>query len=251
MAKNKNTIFGIRAILEAIKAGKDIEKIMIQRGLSGPLIKELHQANREFGIPFQYLPQEKFKKWGQKNHQGVIATLSEITYQQIENILPGVYENGEDPFLLVLDQISDVRNFGAIARTAECAGVHAIIIPEKGNAAINADAIKSSAGALHKIPVCRVKSLAKTVETLKENGLQIVAASEKSSSTYHDVNYNLPTAVIMGAEDHGISAELLKIADHLVGIPLKGTIESLNVSVATGIILFEGLRQKQMEVPKS
>lgn len=245
MAKNKNFIFGIRAILEAIKAGKDIDKIMIQKGLSGSLIKELHQTNREYNIPYQYLPAEKFKKWAQKNHQGVIAILSEITYQDVENILPGIYEKGEDPFILILDQISDVRNFGAIARTAECAGIHAIIIPDKGNAAINADAIKASAGALHKIPVCRVKSLQNAVNLLKENGLQIVAATEKASDTYDKVDYNCPTAVVMGSEDTGISNSILRVADHLIGIPLKGTIESLNVSVATGIILFEGIRQKQ------
>jgi len=253
MAKNKNIIFGIRAVMEAIKAGKDIDKILIQRGLSGPLVKELHQLNKEYGIPYQFLPVEKFKQWNSKNHQGVVAILSEITYQDIENILPGIYESGEDPFVLILDQISDVRNFGAIARTAECAGVHAIIIPEKGIAAINADAIKASAGALHKIPgalhkipVCRVRSLAAATELLKENGLQIAAATEKSSKSYDSISYTKPTAIIMGSEEKGISDQLLKIADYLIGIPLMGSIESLNVSVATGVILFEGVRQKQL-----
>lgn len=244
MAKNKNIIFGIRAIIEAVKAGKDIEKVLIQRGLGGQLVKELHEINRINNIPYQYLPVEKFKQWSSKNHQGVVAILSEITYQDIENILPGIYEAGEDPFILILDQISDVRNFGAIARTAECAGVHAIIIPEKGIAAINADAIKTSAGALLKIPVCRVRSLEAYTELLKKNGLQIIAATEKATISYDSINYNSPTAIIMGAEDSGISEQLLKIADHQIGIPLKGTIESLNVSVAAGIILFESVRQK-------
>ncbi len=244
MAKNKNLIFGIRAVLEAIDAGKDIEKVMIQRGLSSPLMKELHQRVKEQGVPSQNWPVERFKKWANKNHQGVIAILSEISYQNIETILPGIYESGEDPFILILDQVSDVRNFGAIARTAECAGVHAIVIPEKGSAAINPDAIKASAGALLKIPVCRVNDLFDTVKVLKNNGLKVVAASEKSTDNYISIDYNHPLAVVMGAEDLGVSAQLLKIADHLIGIPLKGTIESLNVSVATGIILFEAVRQK-------
>jgi 23S rRNA (guanosine2251-2'-O)-methyltransferase len=244
MAKDKNLIFGIRAVLEAITAGKDIEKLMIQRGLNSTLMKELHQKVKEYGIPFQYLPIERFKRWANKNHQGVMAILSEITYQNIEDILPGIYEAGEDPYILILDQVSDVRNFGAIARTAECAGVHAIIIPEKGSATINADAIKTSAGALHKIPVCRVKNIANSVEVLQANGLKIAAATEKSSDTYDKIDFDQPIAIIMGAEDTGVSAQLLRIADYLIGIPLKGTISSLNVSVATGIILFEGVRQK-------
>ncbi len=244
MAKNKNLIFGIRAVLEAIDAGKDIEKVMIQRGLSSPLMKELHQKIKEQGIPSQNWPVERFKKWANKNHQGVIAILSEISYQNIETILPGIYESGEDPLILILDQVSDVRNFGAIARTAECAGVHAIVIPEKGSAAINADAIKASAGALHKIPVCRVNNLVDTLRLLKDNGLKVVAATEKSTDKYTSIDYNYPLVVVMGAEDLGVSAQLLKIADYLVGIPLRGTIESLNVSVATGIILFEAVRQK-------
>lgn len=245
MAKNKNLIFGIRAIIEAINAGKDIDKVMIQRSLSGSLMKELHQTIKDQDIPFQNLPAEKFRKWSSKNHQGAIAILSEITYQDIENILPGIYETGEDPYILILDQVSDVRNFGAIARTAECSGVHAIIVPEKGSAAINADAIKASAGALLKIPICRTKNLANTIKLLQDNGLQIIAASEKSTETYDLIDYNRPSAVVMGSEDTGISSNILRIADHLIGIPLKGTIESLNVSVATGIILFEGLRQKK------
>lgn len=249
MAINKNLIFGIRAVLEAINAGKDIEKLMIQRGQSSPLMKELHQKIKENAIPFQYLPAERFKKWANKNHQGVIAILSEISYQDIETILPGIYESGDDPYILILDQVSDVRNFGAIARTAECAGVHSIIIPEKGSAAINADAIKASAGALHKIPVCRVKNLENTVKLLHDNGLKIAAASEKSTNSYDEIDYNTPLCIIMGAEDNGVSPQLLKIADYLVGIPLKGTIESLNVSVAAGIILFEGLKQKKAGLP--
>lgn len=245
MSKNKNFIFGIRTSIEAIKAGKDIEKVLIQKGLSGPTLKELHQEIKQNDIPFQFIPVEKFKAWSHKNHQGVITILSEITYQDIENILPAIYENALDPFILILDQVTDVRNFGAIARTAECAGIQAIIIPEKGSAAINADAIKASAGALLKIPVCRSKNLYHTLMLLKQNGLQVLAASEKAEHSYTMVEYNKPTAIIMGAEDTGVSANLLKLSDYRIGIPLSGTIESLNVSVATGIILFEALRQKR------
>jgi len=246
MIKGKNSIFGIRAVMEAIRAGKEIDKVLIQRGLNNPLIKELHQTNKEFGIPYQYLPAEKFKQWDSKNHQGVVAFLSEITYFDIESILPGIYEDGEDPFILILDHITDVRNFGAIARTAECAGVHAIIIPDKGNASINADAIKASAGALHKIPICRSKSLYNTIKLLKDNGLQIIAASEKSTIGYNSVHYIKPTAIILGSEEQGISPQLLAISDLLISIPIYGSIESLNVSVAAGILLYEMIRQKKL-----
>jgi 23S rRNA (guanosine2251-2'-O)-methyltransferase len=245
MSKNINTVFGIRAVIEAIRSGKDIEKVMIQKGLSGNLIKELHHEVRENNIPFQYIPIEKFKPWDSKNHQGVMAVLSEITYQDIEQILPVIYESGEDPFILIIDQVSDIRNFGAIARTAECAGVHAIIIPDKGNAAVNADAIKVSAGALLKIPVCRSKNLNQTIDLLKMNGLQIVAANEKSEIKYSTISYHKPTAIILGSEEKGISPHLLSISDHIVKIPIMGTIESLNVSVAAGIIIYEAIRQKQ------
>ena len=244
MIKTRNAIFGIRPVIEGILAGKDIEKILIQKGLSGNLVKELHQTIKEHQIPFQYIPHEKLRQWDSKNHQGVVAFISEITYQDIENILPMIYESGKDPFILVLDQVTDVRNFGAIARTAECAGVHAIIVPEKGRAAINADAIKVSAGALLKIPVCRTPNLKKTIDLLKMNGLQIIAATEKSVVNYSDISYNNPIAIVMGSEENGISPSILSASDYLIGIPHYGTIESLNVSVAAGIILFEAVRQK-------
>ncbi len=241
--KKTNYIFGIRAVIEAINAGKDIDKLIIQKGVNSQLIKELHKLLTKHSIPFQYLPAVKFKRWEAKNHQGVVALLSEISYHDIENLLPNIYEAGKSPFVLILDKVSDVRNFGAIARTAECAGVDAIIIPQKGSAAINADAIKVSAGALHKIPVCRVPNLAETVNILKQNGLQILAAGEKHSTPYYKADYNIPTAIIMGAEDTGVSASLLNLADIAISIPMSGTIESLNVSVATGIILFEKFRK--------
>jgi 23S rRNA (guanosine2251-2'-O)-methyltransferase len=246
MVQNKNLIFGIRAVLEAIKSGKEIDKVLIQRSLNNPLIKELHQTIKLFGVPFQYIPSEKLKQWDSKNHQGVVAFLSEITYYDIENVLPGIYENGEDPFILILDHITDVRNFGAITRTAECTGVHAVIIPDKGAASINADSIKASAGALLKIPICRSKSLLNTIKLLKDNGLQIISASEKSESIYNSITYNKPIAIVMGSEEKGISEPLLKISDSLISIPVFGTIESLNVSVAAGVILYEIIRQKKL-----
>lgn len=242
--KKKDLIFGIRTVIEAIKAGKDFDKIQIQRGNQSPLLKELLALTKKTGLPVQFLPQEKFKIYTGKNHQGVIAVLSPITYQKIEHIIPDIYEKGEDPFILVLDEVSDVRNFGAIARTAECAGVHAIVIPDKGSAAINSDAIKVSAGALFKIPVCRTHSLVNAIEFMKESGLQIVSASEKSAVDYTDVNFTGPLAIIMGSEENGVSHKVLKLSDFSANIPILGSIESLNVSVATGILLYEAIKQK-------
>jgi 23S rRNA (guanosine2251-2'-O)-methyltransferase len=237
-------IFGSHAVIEAIRSGKEFEKIIMKKELSGELLRELLKAVRDRNIPYQFVPNEKLDRLTRKNHQGVIAFISEIEYQQLESILPMLYDKGIDPFILVLDQITDVRNFGSIARTAECAGIHAIVIPEKGAAQINADAIKTSSGALHIIPVCRVPNLIKTVQYLSESGLKIVAASEKGNELYSKINYNGPIAIIMGAEDTGVSNDILRKAGNIVKIPLSGKVESLNVAVATGIILFEAIRQK-------
>ncbi len=243
--KKKDLIFGIRTVIEAINAGKDFDKIQVQRGTQSPLLKELLAIAKENGVPIQFLPQEKFRIYSYKNHQGVIAVLSPITYQKIENILPAIYEKGEDPFILVLDEVSDVRNFGAISRTAECAGVHAIVIPDKGSAAINSDAVKASAGALYQIPVCRVHSLQAAVDLLKESGLQLIAASEKSDKDYTGVNFTGPLAIVMGSEENGVSHKILKLCNDTARIPILGSIDSLNVSVAAGILLYEALRQKK------
>jgi len=243
--KKKDLIFGIRTVIEAIKAAKDFDKIQVQRGIQSPLLKELLAIAKENGVPVQFLPQEKFKTYTYKNHQGVIAVLSPVTYQKIENILPDIYEKGEDPFILVLDEISDVRNFGAISRTSECARVHAIVIPDKGSAAINSDAIKASAGALFKIPVCRTHSLVNAVEYMKESGLQIVAANEKSAEDYTKLSFTGPLAIILGSEEKGVSHKILKLSDASARIPILGTIESLNVSVAAGILLYEAVKQKK------
>lgn len=244
--KKKDLIFGIRTVIEAVKAGKDFDKIQVQRGTQSPLLKELLALTKSTGIPVQFLPMEKFRVYAYKNHQGVIAVLSPVTYQKIEDIIPQIYEKGEEPFILVLDEVSDVRNFGAISRTAECAGVHAIIIPDKGSAAINSDAIKASAGALYNIPICRVHNLMSAIDFMKESGLKLVAANEKSEEDYSSIDLLGPLALVMGAEDKGVSYKILKLCDFSARIPILGTIESLNVSVATGILLYEVVKQRKV-----
>lgn len=244
--KKKNFIFGLRPLIEAIKAGKEIEKVLIQKGLKGAIYNELNELIHEYNVPTQYVPAVTLKKFTQANHQGVIAFLSLITYQNIENIIPMLYEQGKTPLILVLDRLTDVRNFGAIVRTAECVGVHAIIIPSKGAAQVNADAIKTSAGALHKVPIYRSDNLIDTVNFLRQSGLKTVAASEKAAEEYTSVDFTSPTAIIMGSEENGVSTDLLKISDNRAMIPLVGTIGSLNVSVATGVMLYEALRQRSM-----
>ncbi len=237
-------VFGIRAVIEAIRSGKEIESLYLQRGIGSGLLNELKGLLNEYGIVAQQVPIEKLNRITPKNHQGVIAIISPIVYQKIENIVPEIFEKGEVPLLLVLDGITDVRNMGAIARTAECAGVHAIIIPAKGSAQINADAIKTSAGALYKIPVCRHDNFMQTIRFLQESGLQLVACTEKTKEDIYSPDYTSPTAIIMGSEEDGIRNELIRIADHLAKIPMFGEIESLNVSVSTGVILYEAIRQR-------
>lgn len=244
MAKNENYIFGIHAVLEAAQAGKDVDKVLIRRGAGSDLLKKLLGVLSRMDIPVQMVPVEKLNRITGKNHQGVIAFLSEVSYVDITTLLPSIFELGKDPLILLLDGVSDVRNFGAIARSAECAGVHAIVIPASGSAAINADAIKTSAGALHRIPVCRHRDLLTVMRFLKESGLKLFAATEKAADSMHAIDMTGPAGLIMGSEDTGISAQLLKISDSWVSIPMKGKIASLNVSVATGVILFEMLRQR-------
>jgi len=238
-------VFGIRAVIEAIKSGKDIESLFIQRGLGGELIHELRTILAEHKIESQQVPVEKLNRITMKNHQGVIAVISPITYQKIEDIIPMVFERGEVPLILILDGVTDVRNVGAIARTAECAGVHAIVVPSKGTAQVNPDTIKTSAGALYNIPVCRESSLLQTAKFLQSSGLQIVCCTEKTNDFIYAPDYTVPTAIVMGGEDDGVSNEIIRIADHLAKIPMYGEIESLNVSVSTGVILYEAIRQKR------
>lgn len=243
----KNTddfIFGIRAVIEAIDSSKEIDKILLKKGSGGDLFKELFEKIREHQIPFQYVPQEKINRITRKNHQGVLAFISPVTFYELENFLPSVFEAGKNPLILVLDQVTDVRNFGAIVRTAECAGVDAIVIPEKGAARINADAVKTSAGALHLVPVCRTKDLKKSIVFLKESGLRITAATEKSSNNYTQADFTGPTAIVMGSEEKGIEQQILNLADAQLQIPILGKIESLNVSVAAGLLVYETVRQR-------
>lgn len=244
MKENKDYIFGIRAVIEAIKSGKQIDKLMIRSGLKGELFFELIELVKDLDIPMQYVPNDRINRVTRKNHQGVLAFISPIEFQQIENILPVIYEEGRTPFIVVLDKVSDVRNFGAITRTAECAGVDAIIIPEKGSARISGDAVKTSAGALHKIPVCRVRSLSNAIKFLKDSGIQVVAATEKAQDFYYQTDFTIPTAILLGAEDRGVAMEYLKVADQMVKIPLLGEIESLNVSVAASILMYEAVKQR-------
>lgn len=244
MQKESDFIFGLRPVIEAIRAGRQIDRLIVRDGLQGALYHELMGVVRENGISYQVVPEERIELLTRKNHQGVIAWLSLIEFQHIDNILPSVYEKGEDPFLIILDGVSDVRNFGAIVRTADCLGSHGIIIPEKGSARITADAIKTSAGALHTFPVCREKSIVRTAEYLKESGLKVVCADEKKGTNLSRVDLTGPVVVIMGSEDKGISRELSAVATEKVSIPMSGNIASLNVSVAAGIMLYEIVRQR-------
>lgn len=243
--KNDNeTIIGLRPVIEAINAGKNFVKILVKRGLKGEVCQECLGLAIENNIPVQYVPLEKLNSISRSNHQGVIAIISPIPYQDITTLLPGIYELGKDPFLLILDGITDIRNFGAIARSAEAAGVDAILVGSKKAAMINSDAIKTSAGALNRIPVCREDDLGKTINFLQESGIMIVGASEKANDLYFNADFTGPIAIIMGAEDTGISGTALKRIDKLLKIPMVGKISSLNVGVACGVLLFEGLKQR-------
>jgi 23S rRNA (guanosine2251-2'-O)-methyltransferase len=237
-------IYGTRAVLEAIAAGKNIDKIMIQSGLSNDLIKELIAVARNNNVPIAFVPAEKLKRMSSKNHQGVICLISVVSYSSVDDLIFKAYNEGREPFLLILDRITDVRNFGAIVRTAECAGVDGIIIPDKGNAPITSDAMKTSAGALNHLPVCREKDLKKVIQLLHDNGIRVVACTEKTERDLYQLNLSGPIALILGSEEDGISDNLLRAADELARIPLRGKIGSLNVSVAAGIALYEVVRQK-------
>ena len=244
MHPKQTLIFGLRPVIEALENGKEFEKVFVQKNLLGPLSKELEFLLRNTDTPRQYVPIEKLNRITGKNHQGVVAYLSEITYYKIENLLPPVFEKGKTPLLVMLDEITDVRNMGAIIRTAECAGADAVLVPSKGSALINAEAMKASAGALNIMPVCRETNLKDTLNFLKSSGLQVVACTEKSPALYNSIDFSLPTVLIFGSEGSGISPEILKMSDVQIRIPLQGKIDSLNVSVSAGIILYEALRQR-------
>ena len=242
--KNNDYIFGIRPIIEAIESGKTIDKLLIQKGLHNDLFAQLWKIVRLRRINYKHVPIEKINRITRKNHQGVIAFISPIDFYNINNIIPELYENGETPLILILDRITDIRNFGAICRTAECAGVDAIVVPEQNTAAINSDAIKTSAGALYNIKICKTWNLKRLLQFLHDSGIQVIACTEKTNNNISNINYTIPTAIIMGSEEDGISSEFLKLADKKGKIPMYGKINSLNVSVSTGIILYEVMRQR-------
>lgn len=241
-------VYGTRAVIEAIIAGKEIEKVMIQSGLNNELIRELVNKAKEHQVPVVFVPKEKLKRLSNKNHQGVICLLSVVSYASLDNLIHQAYSQGREPFLLIVDRITDVRNFGAIVRTAECAGLDGIIIPEKGNAPLSSDAMKTSAGALNHVPVVREKDLRKTIRFLHDNGIRVIACTEKGVKEIFDISLNGPVALIFGSEEDGIDDALLREADELAKIPMKGKINSLNVSVAAGIAIYEVMRQNRISV---
>lgn len=240
-------IYGIRALIEAINAGKTIDKVFLQKGLKGELFHQLLPLLKEQQIPTSYVPVEKLNRLTKKNHQGVVANLSPITYYDFENLVITVIESGKNPLFLVLDHLSDVRNFGAIIRTAECTGVSGIIIPKRGSASITADTVKTSAGAVFNVPICKVDNLIDALYYLKGSGIKVLAATEKTDTLLYHTPMHAPLAIIMGAEDTGIAPALLKIADAKAKLPMLGTISSLNVSVACSLFLYEAIRQRKFQ----
>ncbi|WP_394747239.1 23S rRNA (guanosine(2251)-2'-O)-methyltransferase RlmB [Spongiimicrobium salis] len=244
--KNTTQIYGVRAVIEAIQAQKEIDKVFIQKGLRGDLSKELESLIRKNDIGSSYVPVEKLNRLTKNNHQGVIANISPISFHDFESLVEQIVATKEKPLFLLLDQLSDVRNFGAIIRTAECTGVDAIVIQKKGTAPVTADTIKTSAGAVFKIPISKVGHLKDAVHYLQASGVQVIAATEKTENTIYDISFKQGSAIIMGAEDVGISPSILKAADATAKLPLLGDIGSLNVSVACGVFLYEAVRQRQV-----
>ena len=237
-------IYGLRPVMEALEAGKEIEKIYLGRTAKGELMSALKQTLKEMEIVWQEVPNERLDKFTRNNHQDVVCFISPVHYHSLSQLVPGIFEKGETPLILILDRITDVRNFGAIARTAECAGVHAIVIPSKGAAMVSADAIRTSAGALSKIPVCREPGLRTTIKYLQESGIKVVAATEKATDFYSSADLSGPLAIVMGSEEDGISDDIIRTSDEILRIPILGTVSSLNVSVSCGVIIYEDIRQR-------
>jgi 23S rRNA (guanosine2251-2'-O)-methyltransferase len=250
MLKESDCIFGLRPVIEAIKAGRQIDRLLVKQGLHGALYHELMTEVRKNNIAYQIVPVERIELVTRKNHQGVLAWLSIIEYQHIANLLPMIFEKGEEPLIVALDGVSDVRNFGAIVRSAGCLGAHAVMIPEKGSARIGSDAVKTSAGALHTVPVCREKSIVRSIGYLKDSGLRVICSVEKSGTPAAVTDLTGPAVLILGSEDKGISRELTALADYTVKIPMTGSIGSLNVSVAAGILIYEIVRQRSSPITK-
>ena len=244
----RNFIFGSRAIIEAIQAGKEIDRLLVQKNLSNDLINELINLAKLHKVPLSRVPREKLRKITSKNHQGAICFIASIHFSSLDNVISQCFEGGKDPFLLVLDRITDVRNFGAIVRTAECAGVDGIVIPAKGSAQISGDAMKTSAGALNLMPICRVENLIRSLKLLKDNGLFLIACTEKAEDLIFETKLDQPCALIFGSEENGISEEAMQLANIKAKIPVRGKIGSLNVSVAAGIAMYEKVRQVSSSV---
>ncbi len=242
--QEQTQIFGIRAIIEAINSGEIIDKVFLQKGLKGELFTELEFVLRQKSINSSYVPVEKLNRLTKGNHQGAVAQISPIAFHDLETLITEVVESGKTPLFLLLDQLSDVRNFGAIIRTAECTGVNGIIIQKKGGAPVNGDTIKTSAGAVFKVPICKVDHIKDAVFYMQSSGIKVIAATEKTDNTLYDISFKEPCAIIMGSEDRGINPSILKIVDNKAKLPILGEIESLNVSVACGAFLYEAVRQR-------
>lgn len=242
--EEQEMIYGTRAVIEALRAGRELERLFVQRGLHNSLFRELQDELNEHGVHYQLVPREKLDRLTRQNHQGVVAFLSSLEYHQLGLLVPELFRQGKVPLLLILDRITDTRNLGAIARTAEGAGVHALVVPSRGSAMINADAVKTSAGALHHIPVCREDNLKASIDFLKDAGIKVVACSEKTSMEARDGDFTSPLAIIMGSEENGVSHEYLKRCDEVVKLPMYGEVSSYNVSAATAMILYEVMRQR-------
>lgn len=242
--ENNTQIFGLRAVIEAINANETIDKVFLQKGLKGELFQELETAIRKHNINASYVPAEKLNRLTTKNHQGAVAQISPIAFHELDDLIVNVIESGKVPLFLLLDQLSDVRNFGAIIRTAECTGVDGIIIQKKGGAPINGDTIKTSAGAVFKVPICKVDHIKDAVFHLQASGINVIAATEKTNQNLYDVDFKSPCAIIMGSEGRGINPSVLKLVDEKAKLPILGDIESLNVSVACGAFLYEAVRQR-------
>jgi 23S rRNA (guanosine2251-2'-O)-methyltransferase len=239
-----NQIFGIRAIIEAINAKKEIDKVFVQKDAQGDLMQDLMKTMKRNNINFSYVPVEKLNRLTPNNHQGAVATIAPISFVSLETLVEGVIETGKKPLFLILDQLSDARNFGAIIRTAECTGVDGIIIQKQGSAPVNGDTVKTSAGAVFNVPICKVDHIKDAIFYLQGSGIKTVAATEKTEHHIYEINLNEGVAIIMGSEDRGVNPSVLKIVDEKAKLPMFGSIESLNVSVACGAFLYETLRQR-------
>ncbi|MBQ7279340.1 MAG: 23S rRNA (guanosine(2251)-2'-O)-methyltransferase RlmB [Bacteroidales bacterium] len=246
MAKNSNLVYGLRPVMEAIAAGQQIDRIYMQSGLQGSLVGQLRAMIREASIPFQFVPQERLDHLVQGNHQGVVASIAAVRYHAFVDVMERLQEQERLPLIVLLDHVTDVRNMGAIARTAECAGVDAIVVPDRGSAQMGEDAVKTSSGALLRLPVCRETNLKTVINMAHQYGLNVVAATEKGSMPYTQIDFRQPTLLVMGAEETGISNEVLRLCDQRAAIPIRGEVQSLNVSVAAGVMIYEAVRQRSV-----